>query len=68
MEKMAKNGDVPIHVNPVALRKSKIVYNFDLPECNRVKHLTIHLELHFMLVKVFRKGLFLSGALVYMYI
>ena len=24
-------------LNPIALRKAKIVYNFGLPECNRVK-------------------------------
>ena len=24
--------------NPIALRKSKIAYNFGLPECNRVKN------------------------------
>ena len=24
--------------NPIALRKAKIVYNFGLSECNRVKH------------------------------
>ena len=28
------------HVNPIALRKAKIVYNFGLSECNRV-NLTI---------------------------
>ena len=25
------------HFNPIALRKAKIVYNFGLSECNRVK-------------------------------
>ena len=25
-----------IHINPIALRKAKIVYNFGLSECNRV--------------------------------
>ena len=25
-------------VSPAALRKTKIVYNFDLSECSRVKH------------------------------
>ena len=24
--------------NPIALRKAKIVYNFGLSECNRIKH------------------------------
>ena len=28
-----------ILVNPIALRKAKIVYNFGLSECNRVKFL-----------------------------
>ena len=26
-----------IHLDPIALRKAKIVYNFGLTECNRVK-------------------------------
>ena len=26
-----------MHLNPIALRKAKIVYNFGLSECNRVK-------------------------------
>ena len=25
-------------INPIALRKAKIAYNFGLSECNRVKH------------------------------
>ena len=25
------------HLNPTALRKAKIVYHFDLPECNRAE-------------------------------
>ena len=25
-------------INPIALRKAKIVYNFGLSECNRIKH------------------------------
>ena len=25
------------HINPIALRKAKIVYNFGLSGCNRVK-------------------------------
>ena len=33
-------------VNPIALRKAKIVYNFGLSECNRVKTHT-HLYLDF---------------------
>ena len=32
---------VIIYFNPVALRKAKIVHNFGLSECNRVKHVTI---------------------------
>ena len=27
------------NINPIALRKAKIAYNFGLSECNRVKHL-----------------------------
>ena len=30
-------GIVPTDLNPTALRKVKIVYNFDLSECSRVK-------------------------------
>ena len=26
-----------VHINPIALRKAKIVYNFGLSECNKVK-------------------------------
>ena len=29
--------------NPIALRKAKIVYNFGLSECNRVKGIYTHL-------------------------
>ena len=32
-------------LNPIALRKAKIVYNFDLSECNRVKNLHSDLSL-----------------------
>ena len=28
-------------INPIALRKAKIVYNYDLSECNRVKSFPI---------------------------
>ena len=28
-------------INPIALRKAKIVYNFGLSECNRVKRLSM---------------------------
>ena len=30
-------GNVFIHFNPTALRKVKIVYNFGLSECNKVR-------------------------------
>ena len=34
-----------VWVNPIALRKAKLVYNFDLSECNRVKEcLNLYLE------------------------
>ena len=29
----------PLNYNPIALRKAKIVFNFGLSECNRVKFL-----------------------------
>ena len=29
--------EVKPHLNPTALRKAKIVYNFGLSKCNRVK-------------------------------
>ena len=38
---LCKNGrkhpEVPININPIALRKTNIAYNFGLSECNRVK-------------------------------
>ena len=34
---VASPESVPNHLNPVALRKAKIVCNFGLSECNRVK-------------------------------
>ena len=34
--KVVSHGSVPIDFNPIALKKVKIVYNFDLSECNRV--------------------------------
>ena len=33
--------------NPIALKKAKIVYNFGLSECNRVKHCKL-LHLHML--------------------
>ena len=33
----AKHGGITTHFNPVALRKAKIVCNFGLSECNRLK-------------------------------
>ena len=35
-EKTGKCGGASIHLNAIALRKAKIVYNFGLSECNRV--------------------------------
>ena len=32
-----KDGDVPLGSNPIALRKTKIAYNFGLSWCDRVK-------------------------------
>ena len=31
-------AEVIAYINPIALRKAKIVYNFGLSECNRVKN------------------------------
>ena len=39
-------------INPVALRKAKIVYNFGLSECNRVKHNTTH---HIKILQINKK-------------
>ena len=33
-----KPVNISIHLNPTALRKAKIVYNFGLSECNRVNY------------------------------
>ena len=33
---------LPYTFNPIALRKAKIVYNFGLPECNRVNHMLVY--------------------------
>ena len=35
--RVASPESVPIHLNPIALRKAKIVYNFGLSESNRVQ-------------------------------
>ena len=40
MKKISKNCS---HLNPIALRKAKIVYNFGLSECNRVNYLDLDL-------------------------
>ena len=40
--KSNNNHDIMTCLNPIALRKAKIVYNFGLSECNRVK-IAIHL-------------------------
>ena len=44
-----KSGVLIFCFNPIALRKAKIVYNFGLSECNRVKceellHCKYHIE------------------------
>ena len=45
-------------LNPIALRKAKIVYNFGLPECNRVKDTilaflsAIGLREHFLILRI----------------
>ena len=35
--KVASSESLTSHLNPIALRKAKIAYNFGLSECNRVK-------------------------------
>ena len=35
--KGGKTDSIRIRVNPIAHRKAKIVYNFGLSECNRIK-------------------------------
>ena len=44
---------IPFCINPFALRKAKIAYNFALSECNRVKLLDAFL---FVIVKVEKVG------------
>ena len=39
------NDDVSMGINPIALSKAKIVYNFGLSECSRVK-LWYHVKVH----------------------
>ena len=39
-------------LNPFALSKAKIVYNFGLSECNRVKHTIKGLEKNHLLEKI----------------
>ena len=36
-----KTMNMPSRINPIALRKAKIAYNFGLSECSRVKRLKI---------------------------
>ena len=37
LPKTCKDFQVSLNINPIALRKTKIVYNFGLLECHRVK-------------------------------
>ena len=37
-------------VNPIALRKAKIVYNFGLSECNRVKHMDPYFQFRYLFI------------------
>ena len=36
-QRKISNNDFSHYVNPISLRNAKIVYNFGLSECNRVK-------------------------------
>ena len=42
--------------NPIAFRKAKIVYNFGLSECNRVKVFASLHKLFIKSVKLYRRG------------
>ena len=37
-------------VNPIALRKAKIVYNFGLSECNNVNNTSMHIMQLFLFI------------------
>ena len=39
--KFQRCSSMPLHLNPIALRKVKILYNVGLSECNRVSILTL---------------------------
>ena len=41
-ESVENDSSVSIHLNPTALRKAKIAYNFGLSECNRVNIKMLH--------------------------
>ena len=41
----------PLSFNPTALRKAKIVYNFGLSECNRIKEDKFSYFLYFILLE-----------------
>ena len=43
LEEITLLSSFSLLVNPIALRKAKIVYNFGLSECNRVKGTNFHL-------------------------
>ena len=40
------NSKQPTKIEPYCIRKTKIVYNFGLPECNRVKQVNLQKYLH----------------------
>ena len=63
---MGQNGRIAsiesmhIHFNPIALRKAKIVYNFGLSECNRVKCSSVYCQNAFGETVVIRAQYILS--------
>ena len=51
-----KSQKLSAFVNPIALRKAKIVYNFGLSECNKVKKVNMHrvlIHLRYQRLKIF---------------
>ena len=50
---VAFHESVLIQLNPVALRKAKIVFNFALPECNKVKVYKVYQAFLEAIVQVF---------------
>ena len=45
LTELLSHASVSIHLNPIALRKTKIAYNFGLSEGSRVKNGPVHFKL-----------------------